>query len=253
MEDLLNPATPDVAQWAGPLGQEPWMPPASTGAFRYVRPPELRSRLADAVAAGADAVRVLAAPPYPTAGGPARATVLSAATSRHVPVWIVQAEPTAREGVPADPPVWPEPQVRVLADVPVNLIVAGGQVAWVANAPTTGDATSHLVEVRWPALVAMLSGLFDSCWDRALPLPRLDDWGAPVSRTDRDVLHLLAAGLSDKDAASRLGVSVRTLRRWLNRLLSVTGSASRYQLGVRAVELGWIRATEPETHRAHAG
>lgn len=58
--------------------------------------------------------------------------------------------------------------------------------------------------------------------------------------TDRelDVLHYLAEGLTDKEIADKLHLSVTTVRYHVNNLISKTGAASRTELAVNAVRSG---------------
>ena len=53
-------------------------------------------------------------------------------------------------------------------------------------------------------------------------------------------LRLLAHGLKDDAVARHLGVSVRTARRFIADLHERAGAASRFELGVKAKELGWL-------------
>jgi len=46
--------------------------------------------------------------------------------------------------------------------------------------------------------------------------------------------------VTDEAAARRLGVSLRTVRRWASHLADRLGARSRFQAGVRARERGWI-------------
>jgi DNA-binding NarL/FixJ family response regulator len=57
---------------------------------------------------------------------------------------------------------------------------------------------------------------------------------------ERQVLELLAMGLTDETIADRLGVSRRTLTRHVERLMSKAGVDGRFQLGLYAARNGWI-------------
>jgi PAS domain S-box-containing protein len=54
------------------------------------------------------------------------------------------------------------------------------------------------------------------------------------------VLHLVAEGVSDKEIAEVLGISIRTAQNHLSRILEKMGAASRTEAGVRAVREGII-------------
>ena len=54
------------------------------------------------------------------------------------------------------------------------------------------------------------------------------------------VIGLLGTGLTDDVAACRLGVSVRTYRRYVADVLQKLGAESRFEAGVRAATLGLL-------------
>jgi DNA-binding NarL/FixJ family response regulator len=53
-------------------------------------------------------------------------------------------------------------------------------------------------------------------------------------------LSLLRAGLTDEAIARQTGTSPRTIGRRVRRLMDLTGTETRFQLGVRALEHGWL-------------
>ncbi|MEV6560455.1 hypothetical protein AB0M22_32375 [Nocardia sp. NPDC051756] len=54
------------------------------------------------------------------------------------------------------------------------------------------------------------------------------------------VVDAMSTGLKDEVAARRLSVSLRTYRRYVADIMTRLGVATRFQLGVRAAELGII-------------
>jgi len=90
-----------------------------------------------------------------------------------------------------------------------------------------GDASSDHVLVREPMLVRAFIALFDSAYERALPVPK-DDTGAEA---DLRLLRLMALGLKDESIARYLGCSLRTVRRRIARLMEAYGAQTRFQLG----------------------
>ncbi len=66
---------------------------------------------------------------------------------------------------------------------------------------------------------------------------RIDD--RPSDR-ERQLLTLLTAGYTDESAATRLGISARTVRRMVSGIMSRLGARSRFQAGVKAADRGWL-------------
>lgn len=71
-----------------------------------------------------------------------------------------------------------------------------------------------------PASMASLQHRTAAFSNRAGPAPSL-------SRRERELLELLAQGLSEKEAALRLGIGLRTVHTYLERLRGKLGAASR--------------------------
>jgi len=74
-----------------------------------------------------------------------------------------------------------------------------------------------------------------------LPAPRSEPEGLePLTPRERDVLNLLAEGLSNKAIAKRLGVSDHTVKFHLNALLGKLGARSRTEAVTKAVRSGLL-------------
>ncbi|MBA9827468.1 helix-turn-helix transcriptional regulator [Burkholderia contaminans] len=71
----------------------------------------------------------------------------------------------------------------------------------------------------------------------------------PFSSREREILNLLAAGMSDKQVARALGISDQTARKHRAHLLGKTGSPNICALLHTAVLSGWLpvpfHVTEP--------
>ncbi|WP_238431306.1 helix-turn-helix domain-containing protein [Streptomyces cavernae] len=110
-----------------------------------------------------------------------------------------------------------------------------------AMLPLTASSTGgYCAVVVWHSAVAdALQKLFEMAWQQATPLGQpADDDELPES--ERTLIRLLAAGMKDEAVARHLGVSLRTLRRRVSELQERLGAASRFQLGVRAAQRGWV-------------
>lgn len=94
-----------------------------------------------------------------------------------------------------------------------------------------------------PGIVASLVALFEQTWQAAVPLGAdqrllLDDTG--VSAAERELLKLLASGMTDEAAGKRLGVSLRTVRRQMAGLMERLNATSRFEAGLKAAQRGWL-------------
>ncbi|SEG22292.1 Sugar-specific transcriptional regulator TrmB [Nonomuraea solani] len=91
------------------------------------------------------------------------------------------------------------------------------------------------------ALLDALIALFELEWRRGFPLrsaPRgLDP--APDEST-RELLELLAGGLTDEAIARALGLGLRTVQRRIQAVMQDLNAITRFQAGLAARERGWI-------------
>lgn len=131
-------------------------------------------------------------------------------------------------------------QARVLPELPLKLRVFDRQTALIPLAADVG--VMHTVAVvHHSALLEALVCLFEALWDRATPLGG-DPAAAPspLSAEDQRVVSMLAAGMSDEAIARQLGVSARTARRRVQRLLHRLHAATPFQAGIAAARGGHI-------------
>jgi DNA-binding CsgD family transcriptional regulator len=129
-------------------------------------------------------------------------------------------------------------QARVLPTVPLKLLVVDGCRALL---PLTASAAGgYCAVVVWhSAVTEALQKLFELAWQQATPLGRPVSDGE-LTEDERTLTRLLAAGIKDEAVARHLGVSLRTLRRRVSDLQERLGAASRFQLGMRAAQRGWV-------------
>lgn len=130
---------------------------------------------------------------------------------------------------------------RVLPVVPVHVIVYDNDLAIVSRRRTEDDRAALVI--RDPNLVGVIRHAFEAVWDLARPFPLEEPETKPdtgPSEIQVRVLEGLAAGLTDEAVARRTGIHVRTLRRHLNTLGEMAGTDSRFQLALRARDLGWL-------------
>jgi sugar-specific transcriptional regulator TrmB len=138
-------------------------------------------------------------------------------------------------------------RARVSADVPIKLVVADRRLALLPVAIDEPSAVNTAILVHPGSLLVALVMLFDSVWERGLR-PNLSAAGplsSEADKTDHSILPLLAAGMKDEAIARQLGVSLRTVRRWISGLMSDYGVVTRFQLGVAAARVA--NSDEDET------
>jgi DNA-binding CsgD family transcriptional regulator len=131
-------------------------------------------------------------------------------------------------------------EVRTRPSLPMMLVVVDREVAFVPR--MIENPAAGALEVRDPSLVAALVDWFTGLWEGAEPLG--DARRAPeiTAQTRRELLRLMASGLTDEAAGRRLGLSGRTVRRSMADIMAELGAASRFQAGVAAQRRGWLDA-----------
>lgn len=136
---------------------------------------------------------------------------------------------------------------RTLPSAPLSALITDRRTALLSLRTPPGEAAGPIVLVTRPGHVSTLLSVFDHLWDTASAAPS-PEGVSPGSRSRcRAVLDLLAEGLTDNAVAARLGIAERTVRREVNGLMQSTGATSRFQLALRAQELGWLRRPAGET------
>jgi len=93
-----------------------------------------------------------------------------------------------------------------------------------------------------PGMVATLVALFEQTWEMAVPLgtTRGQATESGITQGERELLRLLASGMTDEAAGKRLGVSMRTVRRQMAALMERLQATSRFEAGLKAAQRGWL-------------
>ncbi|GAA3014357.1 hypothetical protein GCM10017559_42060 [Streptosporangium longisporum] len=141
------------------------------------------------------------------------------------------------------------PRVRTLPSLPLSMLVTDRRTALLSLRTPPGEEAGPIVLVTRPGHVSTLLSVFDHLWSSAYTSPPTEGTspgGRPQGRC-RAVLDLLAEGLTDNAVAARLGIAERTVRREVNGLMQAAGATSRFQLALRAQELGWLHRPAGET------
>jgi len=138
---------------------------------------------------------------------------------------------------------------RVVEKVPTKLIIADRSVALVplsdGTNPDGGEPAAMFV--RAPGLIKLLIGLYDSVWERAVPVRLVEPGGveldAPESEPtglDLRILSLLMVGATDAAIAKQLGLGLRTVQRRVAHMMDLAKVSTRLQLGWQACHRGWL-------------
>jgi len=131
-------------------------------------------------------------------------------------------------------------QVRTAAVLPLRMVIVDRSIALVPMDTISGIGHGA-VEVTAEGIVTLLLALFEETWQQATEIgskPQRDRLTG-LSETDRRLLNLLADGLTDEAAAKRLGLSVRTVRRTMARLMRQLDATSRFEAGLK-VQRDWL-------------
>ncbi|MFG2537502.1 LuxR C-terminal-related transcriptional regulator [Streptomyces sp. NPDC048511] len=123
-----------------------------------------------------------------------------------------------------------------------RLLIFDRRVAFI---PATADRNVAL-EIRHPALVRYLVQVYEVLWAQATPLARHLPTTAPglrVTAVQQSVARLLSQGDVDDVVARKLGISVRTCRSHIAKLMQALGADSRTHLGVLIVRSGLVGDT----------
>ncbi|MET7549315.1 LuxR C-terminal-related transcriptional regulator [Streptomyces sp. NPDC005479] len=157
------------------------------------------------------------------------------ASLRHIYQHSARYTPRLKEylaQVPAD-----RLQVRTVEQTVERLLVFDHAVAFIpANAKR-----DVALEIRHPALIRFLIQMYEVLWAQATPLTeplRTATPGTPVTAVQRSIARLLVEGHVDDAVARKLGISVRTCRSHIAKLMQALNASSRTHLGALIIQSG---------------
>ena len=130
-------------------------------------------------------------------------------------------------------------EVRTAPTLPLRMVVFDRKVALLPIDPD--NSRMGAVQLSVPGVIMALVTLFDQVWGASVPLgDESRHASGELSPQDRELLRLLAQGLTDEVAARRLGISLRTERRMMADIMKRLGAHSRFEAGLRARERNWL-------------
>lgn len=134
-------------------------------------------------------------------------------------------------------------RARVTGSLPMQMVLCDSRLALIPVPAPSSNAGQAACLVHSSPLLDALSALFEAMWDKAVSLnqrPAPGHDGQILTDDDRDLLGLLTAGATDEAIARNFGWSVRTVRRHIHRIMTMTGTETRFQAGMEASRRGWV-------------
>lgn len=132
-------------------------------------------------------------------------------------------------------------QAKVRPDLPLKMFMIDDRMALIPIS-SAGQGVDAAYVILPSSLLDALITLFEAEWDRGTPLSA-DGLPTNASNTQaeqRDLLTLLASGLTDQGIARSLGWSTGTTQRRIHLLMEDLGVATRFQMGMAARARGWL-------------
>ncbi|MEW2175367.1 LuxR C-terminal-related transcriptional regulator [Streptomyces sp. NPDC005406] len=167
----------------------------------------------------------------------ALSTVERGATLRHIYQHPARYSPAVKAYLNEVPPG--HIQVRTIEQTVERLFIFDRAVAFIPASAKRDVA----LEIRHPALVRYLIQVYEVLWAQATPLTeplRAARPSASVTTVQQSIARLLVEGHVDQVVARKLGISVRTCRAHISRLMQTLGATSRTQLGALLVQSGVV-------------
>ncbi|MBW5485971.1 hypothetical protein GPJ59_29920 [Streptomyces bambusae] len=133
-------------------------------------------------------------------------------------------------------------EVRTTDEVVDRMFIYDREVAFLPEQQVEGRRPGAIV-VREPGLVAFLCKVYEHQWAGAAPfVPGTPETADIADDLKRSIIRLMAQGHKDEMVARRLGMSVRTCRRHIARIMEEMESTSRFQTGVNVALYGLLGA-----------
>ncbi|MFJ5735710.1 helix-turn-helix transcriptional regulator [Streptomyces microflavus] len=141
---------------------------------------------------------------------------------------------------------YPGLQIRTMEQTMERLFIFDRTVAYIPTSPQRDVA----LRITHPALVRYLIHVYDVLWAGATPFGeplRTALPGTPLTAVQHSIARLLTEGHVDDVVARKMGISVRTCRSHIARLMQTLGATSRTHLGTLLARSG-ITSTSASPH-----
>ncbi|MER5410652.1 hypothetical protein [Streptomyces sp. NPDC002769] len=129
-------------------------------------------------------------------------------------------------------------EVRTTDELIDRIVIYDREVAFLPEQHVGGRAPGAVV-VREPTLVAFICRVYEHLWSGATQfVPGAEDSSEITDDLKRSIIRLMAQGYKDELVARRLGMSVRTCRRYISQIMLSVDANSRFQAGVHIALTG---------------
>lgn len=129
-------------------------------------------------------------------------------------------------------------EVRTTDELIGRLVIYDREVVFLPEQKVDGRVPGAVV-VREPTLVAFLCQVYEHLWAGATQfVPGSEDTVEITDDLKRSIIKLMAQGYKDELVARRLGMSVRTCRRYISQIMLSVDATSRFQAGVNIALMG---------------
>lgn len=127
-------------------------------------------------------------------------------------------------------------EVRTTDELIDRIVIYDREVAFLPEPPVDGRARGAVV-VREPTLVAFICRVYEHLWSGATQFtPGSEESAEITDDLKRSIIKLMAQGYKDELVARRLGMSVRTCRRYISQIMLSVDATSRFQAGVNIAQ-----------------
>ncbi len=130
--------------------------------------------------------------------------------------------------------------LRLTPMVPMDMFIADTNLALLPLDPE--DPDEGMTVLRGARLVRSFATMFEHIWQGATPYAttRTDRDGLKLTDEQAVIVRMLAEGVKDEKIARNLGVSTRTISRYIAEFMQRLGVTSRFAAGARAAQLGLL-------------